>query len=95
MKLIPLYSLIALAFVGFVAFLIAASLDTRCPACRRRRLHRVQFIRATTLVDAERVPDYASYHQCRACGARFVQHRTEAPRPATDEEWRTAVARSG
>ena len=47
------------------------------PTCDERGLKRVNWIRATVLIDGKRVPDSWSYDICEKCGARFKFHHGE------------------
>jgi hypothetical protein len=56
------------------AALASAFYRRTCPACGRRGLKCVNFIRATVLVDGHRAPDYWSYYVCELCGAGYKLH---------------------
>jgi transposase-like protein len=85
--------------VGSLAVAICAALVflvrfKRCPSCSQERLKRIQFVRATVLVDGRRAPDSWSYYECGSCGARFREQRGEYRSP-TAEEWHAHVERHG
>jgi len=58
-----------------------------CPSCSHRALRRVQFIRATVVVDGRRVPDSWSFLLCESCGARYKQHLGAALTVPSEAEW--------
>jgi hypothetical protein len=57
-----------------VAALVSACYRPPCPACGRRGLTCVNWIRATVLVKGRRVPDSWSYFVCERCGAAHKLH---------------------
>jgi hypothetical protein len=63
MTLVPLFVLVALIFIAFVAAAVRSSLPLPCPACRKRALEAIE--------TARRDGEIAQLHECRACHARF------------------------
>lgn len=47
----------------------------RCPECGKKGLKRVNFIRATIVVDGQRASDSWAYYVCEKCNAAFKMHR--------------------
>jgi hypothetical protein len=76
---------------GIAAFVVAAAyLSQRnavCPSCSNRALRRVQFIRATVMVNGKRAPDSWSFFACDSCGARLKQHTGREYTVASEAEW--------
>lgn len=62
--------------LGLAAAALASTFyRRRCPACGRRGLRCVNFIRAAVVIDGRRAPDRWSYYVCELCGAGFKLHR--------------------
>lgn len=57
-----------------VAAMMLAYYRRPCPACGKRGLKCVNFLRATVLINGQRAPDSCAYYDCERCGARFKLH---------------------
>lgn len=56
------------------AALASAFYRRPCPACGRRGLKCVGFIRATVVINGRRAPDHWTYYRCELCRATFKLH---------------------
>jgi hypothetical protein len=54
--------------------LISTVYRRQCPACGRRDLKYVGFIRASVAIDGRPAPDHWTYHRCESCRAAFKLH---------------------
>lgn len=84
--LLTVFAVAALLYLSAVLFM--ALRRGVCPACQKRALRCVQWIRTTSVVDGKKIPDMRSYHACVACGAHFRKNLDASFTPASDMEWR-------
>lgn len=66
---------------------------TSCPKCRGR-LTKKNSVRATLLVDGQRVPASWTYFVCQTCGSRWKRRADGPYEVVEDAEW-TESAESG
>src|SRR5690606_15437256 len=83
--LIVLALAILYGFAVLMAGFAAKHYQAQCPACGRRALKQVTFIRATVVIDGKRCPDSWSYHRCEWCQAAFKKHQ-DTLLPVADPE---------
>jgi predicted RNA-binding Zn-ribbon protein involved in translation (DUF1610 family) len=63
----------------------------RCPGCGARRLERLNWLRATILVEGLRAPGSWTYYRCRNCRSHFKKALNGAWETPTDSEWEQYV----